>query len=187
MCVSPPQHQLPWPLAAAQQLQWVTVAPGPPAVSPMPADHMDIDPSTSRLCQGLFAHWRVHVRLCWCRDTTAPATNSAWLRSAGFKDHPEMCHEVGLHSRAEPVGPAWHPVPSPDCYLELDLELRLHEDRDRQGRWAGRMGREDGQLAPRRDLGCSRICAGAGHKPGSWPLAWSGGTAAPGTPQFPEH
>lgn len=137
--------------------------PGPPAVSPAPDGHGDIDPSASQLCWVLFAHRRAHVCLCWCRVTTVTATNPAWLRPPGFKDHPEMCCEMGLHSGAEPVGPAWHPVPSPDCHLELDLELPLHGDRDRQ-------------LAPSRDLGCSRAQAGTEDKRCGWTLAWSGGT-----------
>lgn len=100
-----------------------TPLPGPPAMSPMPDGHVDIDPSTSRLCR--------------CRVT---ATNSTRLRLPAFKDHLEMCRETGLHSRAEPAGPAWHPVPSPDCHLELDLELPLRGEGDRQGGQAGRTG-----------------------------------------------
>lgn len=48
------------------------------------------------------------------------------------------------------------------------------------------MGRQDRQLAPSRELGYSRAQAGAGDKQGGWPLAWSSGTAAPGTPWFQE-
>lgn len=152
--------------------------PGPPAVSLVPDGHVDIKPSTSQLCWVPFAHQQVHVRLCQFRVTTATATNSAQLRPSGFKDHPEMCHEMGLHSRAEP---AWHPVPSPDCHLELDLELPLLGDRDGQAGQAA--GTEQGAGIQQSPSGCwgraGRVAPGmeqwhssSGHSLVSGTLNW---------------
>jgi len=70
------------------------------------------------------------------------------------------------------VGPAWHPVPSPDCHLELDLELPSRGDGE-----PAPSGDRDG-AEPERALGMSRTGGTEGWH--------SGDTAAPGTPRFRE-
>lgn len=78
---------------------------GTPAVSPSLDGRTDIDPTDiSLLCQLLFARQRAHTDLCQCRVTAVTATSCPRLGPPGFKDRPEM----GLQSRAEPMGPAWH-------------------------------------------------------------------------------